>query len=159
MGQPLVDLTQLDLSKNVVTEEDLRSTLPHRGTFQLIDGICYLDRERGYAVGYKDWPADPWWGKDHVPGKPLMPGVLMIEGAAQIGTFLIKKTAGWSVDSFVGLTGVNDARIRGQVVPPARVYFVTGNIKVSGRRMARMPAQVFCNGQLVMELELLGVML
>jgi 3-hydroxymyristoyl/3-hydroxydecanoyl-(acyl carrier protein) dehydratase len=84
---------------------------------------------------------------------------LMIEGAAQIGTFLIKKTAGWSVDSFVGLTGVNDARIRGQVVPPARVYFVTGNIKVSGRRMARMPAQVFCNGQLVMELELLGVML
>ncbi len=159
MAQPLVDLAALDLSRNVVSEEELRQVLPHRGTFQLLDGVCHLDLEQGVAVGYKDWPADAWWAKDHVPGKPLMPGVLMIEGAAQIATFLVKKVASWEIDRFVGLAGVNDVRVRGQVVPPARVYFVSGNCKVSGRRMARMPAQVFCNGQMTMELELLGVML
>lgn len=159
MAQPLVDLATLDLSRNVVTEEDLRATLPHRGTFQLLDGICHFDRERQVAVGYKDWSADAWWAKDHIPGKPLMPGVLMIEGAAQIASFLIKKTSGWEIDRFIGLAGLNDVRMRGQIVPPARVYFVSAEVKLSGRRMARMPAQVFCNGQMTMELELLGVML
>lgn len=159
MAQPLVDLTTIDLSRNVVSEADLRATLPHRGTFQLLDGICHFDPERKTAVGYKDWTADAWWAKDHIPGKPLMPGVLMIEGAAQIASFLIKKCAEWEIDRFIGLAGLNDVRMRGQIVPPARVYFVSGDIKLSGRRMARMPAQVFCNGQMTMELELLGVML
>lgn len=159
MAQPIVDLSALDLSRNVITEEDLRSTLPHRGTFQLLDGVCHFDAVRKLAVGYKDWSADAWWAKDHIPGKPLMPGVLMIEGAAQIASFLIKKVSGWEIDRFVGLAGLNDVRVRGQVVPPARVYFVSGDVKFSGRRMARMPAQVFCNGQMTMEMELLGVML
>jgi len=159
MGQPLVDLASLDLSRNVISEEELRSNLPHRGFFQLLDGICHYDPERRLAVGYKDWPADAWWAAGHIPGKPVMPGVLMIEGAAQVASFLIKKTSTWEIDRFVGLAGLNDVRIRGQVIPPARVHFVSGNVQLSGRRLARMPAQVFCNGQMTMEMELLGVML
>jgi len=42
---------------------------------------------------------------------------------------------------------------------PARVYFVSGDVHFSGKRLARMPAQVFCNGQMTLEAELLGVML
>ncbi|MBL8729431.1 MAG: beta-hydroxyacyl-ACP dehydratase [Planctomycetes bacterium] len=159
MGKPLVDLTALDLSRDVVTEADLRSTLPHRGHFQLLDGICHLDLERKLAVGYKDWGADAWWAKDHVPGNPIMPGVLMIEGVAQVATFLIKKTSGWEIDRFVGLAGLNEVRFRGMVVPPARIYFVAGDVRVSGRRLARMPAQAFCNGLMTLDLELLGAML
>lgn len=159
MGQPLVDLDSLDLSRDVIPEAELRELLPHRGTFQLLDGICHFDPERKIAVGYKDWPADAWWATDHVPGKPLMPGVLMIEGAAQIASVLIKKTAGWEIESFIGLAGLNEVRFRGMIVPPARVYFVSGNTKVSGRRLARMPAQAFCNGQMTLEAELLGMLL
>ncbi|MBL9079897.1 MAG: beta-hydroxyacyl-ACP dehydratase [Planctomycetes bacterium] len=159
MGQPLVDLNALDLSRDVLPQEELRSLLPHRGTFQLLDGICHFDRERKLAVGYKDWTADAWWAKDHVPGKPIMPGVLMIEGAAQIATVLIKLTSEWEIDRFIGLAGLNEVRFRGMIVPPARMYFVSGDMKVSGRRLARMPAQAFCNGQMTLELELLGTML
>jgi 3-hydroxyacyl-[acyl-carrier-protein] dehydratase len=159
MGQPIVDLQSLDLSRNVVTEEDLRSCLPHRDYFQLLDGVCYFDPERKIAIGYKDWGTDAWWASGHIPGKPIMPGVLMIEGAAQIASFLIKKVSGWEITRFIGLAGLNDVRIRGTVTPPARVYFVSGNIQLSGRRMAKMPGQVFCNGQMTMEMELLGVML
>jgi 3-hydroxyacyl-[acyl-carrier-protein] dehydratase len=159
MGQPIVDLSTLDLSRHVIDEADLRAKLPHRGCFQLLDGIVHFDREKQIAVGYKDWPADAWWAADHIPGKPLMPGVLMIEGAAQVASFLIKMVSTWEIDRFVGLAGLNEVRIRGTVVPPARVYFVSGNVQFSGRRMARMPAQVFCNGQMTMEMQLLGVML
>lgn len=159
MGQPIVDLATLDLSKDAVSEQYLRDTLPHRAEFQLLDGICFFDRERGIAVGYKDWGADPWWGKGHVPGRPLMPGVLMIEGGAQIATFLVKELSGWAKDRMIGLAGLDEVRIRGQVTPPARVYFVSGDVRISGRRLAKMPAQVFCNGEMVMEMQIMGVML
>lgn len=159
MGQPLVDLQSLDLSRSVIPDEELRTLLPHRDHFQLLDGICHFDPERKLMVGWKDWPADAWWAKGHIPGKPLMPGVLMIEGAAQVASFLIKKTSTWEIDRFVGLAGLNDVRFRGSVVPPARVYFVSGNMQISGRRLARMPAQAFCNGQMTLEMELLGMML
>ncbi|MBX3461689.1 MAG: hypothetical protein KF830_00825 [Planctomycetes bacterium] len=159
MGQPLVDLAALDLSRDVLSEAELRQILPHRGRFQLLDGVCHFDPERQLAIGYKDWPADAWWAADHVPGQPLMPGVLMIEGAAQIATIVIKKTADWSIDRFIGLAGLNEVRFRGMVVPPARVYFVAGELKLSGRRLARMQAQAFCNGQMTLDLELLGTML
>ncbi len=159
MGQPIVDLSSVDLTRDVVAEEELRRLLPHREQFQLLDGICHLDPERQCAVGYKDWPADPWWGAGHIPGRPLMPGVLMIEGAAQVASFLIKKFSTWEIDRFVGLAGLDNVRIRGVIEPPARVYFVSGDIRLSGRRLARMAAQVFCNGEMKMEMDLLGVLL
>jgi 3-hydroxyacyl-[acyl-carrier-protein] dehydratase len=159
MGQPIVDLQTLDLSRDVVPEEALRHCLPHRDVFQLLDGICHLDHERNIAVGYKDWDANPWWASGHIPGRPIMPGVLMIEGAAQATTFLIKQVMGWPPDKFVGLGGLNDVRIRGQVVPPARVHFVSGPGQVSGNRLAKFPAQAFCGNQMIMDMELLGVLL
>ncbi len=159
MARPLIDLSTLDLSRDVVPEAELRMLVPQRDAFQLLDGICFFDPERSLVVGYKDWPADAWWAKGHIPGKPLMPGVLMIEGAAQAATFLIKKVMGWQHDRLVGLGGLNDVRFRGQVEPPARVHFVSSPGQVSGTRLARFPAQAFCNGQMVMDMELLGVLL
>ena len=159
MGRPLVDLASLDLSRDVVSEQELRQLVPHREHFQMLDGIAHLDLENHIVVGYKDWGADAWWAPGHVPGKPLMPGVLMIEGAAQATTVLIRKTAGWEIDRFIGLGGLNDVRFRGSLVPPARIWFVGGRGQVSGRRLARFPAQAFANGQMLMEMELLGVQL
>jgi 3-hydroxyacyl-[acyl-carrier-protein] dehydratase len=159
MARPIVDLAALDLSKDVVPVEEIRSLVPHRSYFQLIDGICHFDPEQQLVVAYKDWPADAWWAEGHIPGKPIMPGVLMIEGAAQTATYLLKKINGWSPEKFVGLGGLNDVRFRGQVVPPARVHFVAGRGQVSGSRLAKFPSQAFCNNQLVMDMELMGVIL
>lgn len=159
MARPIVDLSTLDLTRDVVPVDELRRLVPHREEFQLLDGICHFDRERQLVVAYKDWPADAWWGRGHIPGRPIMPGVLMIEGAAQAATFVIKRHFGWNEEKFIGLGGLNDVRFRGQVVPPARVYFVAGEGTISGNRLARYPAQAFCNGQMVLEMELLGVLL
>jgi 3-hydroxyacyl-[acyl-carrier-protein] dehydratase len=159
MGQPILDLASLDLTKDVVSEEELRRILPHRHEFSMLDGICHLDIPNKAAVGYKKWDADAWWGRGHIPGRPLMPGVLMIESAAQVASFLIKKTSDWEIDRFIGLAGVDNVRFRGSIEPPATIYFVSGNLRISGRRMARMPAQVVCNGSIAAEMELIGVLL
>lgn len=159
MGQPILDLASLDLTADVVPEEELRRILPHRHEFQMLDGICHLDVERKAAVGYKKWDQDAWWARGHIPSRPLMPGVLLIESAAQVASFLIKKTSDWEIERFIGLAGVDSVRFRGAVEPPAMLHIVSGNLRISGKRMARMPAQVFNHGELVTELELIGVLL
>lgn len=158
MPQPLVVLETLDLTRDVLPDDELRAMLPHAHEFKLIDGICHLDLEAGIVVGYKHWDANPWWARGHIPGRPLMPGVLMAEGAAQVATVLMKKREGWGTDRFIGLGGLDGVRFRGSVVPPATLHFVS---KVGNRsnRIAKYPAQCFSGGKMVMEMELLGVLL
>jgi len=157
MGRALADLAELDLSRDVVPDDELRHLVPHDHEFKMLDGICHLDLERGLVVGYKDFGEDAWWARGHVPGRPIMPGVLMIEGCAQVATVLMKKRDGWDAKKFIGLGGVDKARFRGVVLPPARIHFVSA-VGTRGSRMFRYPAQSFVNGKLVMEMELLGVL-
>jgi 3-hydroxyacyl-[acyl-carrier-protein] dehydratase len=154
----LIDLDSLDLSRDVMPQAELRSLLPHAFEFQLIDGVCHLDLEDGSIVGYKDWGPDPWWGRGHVPGRPLMPGVLLCEGGAQIATILMKKKTGWGLDRFIGLGGLDNVRFRGLVEPPCRVYFAS-RVGSYRRNLAINPAQAFVDGKMVMEMELMGVLL
>jgi 3-hydroxyacyl-[acyl-carrier-protein] dehydratase len=159
MAQPLVDLSSLDLSREAMPESEIRQMLPHRHEFQLVDGVCHLDLEKGEIVTYKDWDADPWWARGHIPGRPLMPGVLLAEGAAQAASILMKKTEGWGAEQFIGLGGLDRVRYRGQVPPESRVYFVSARGRRSGNRIAKYPAQAFCDGKMVLEMELIGVLL
>jgi len=133
--------------------------VPHAYEFRLVDGICHLDLEEGIVVGFKRWDENPWWARGHIPGRPLMPGVLMAEGAAQVSTILMKRYGRFAPERFIGLAGLDRVRFRGQVVPPATVYFVSKIGQHRGERLARYPAQTFCDGKLVMEMELLGTML
>ena len=110
-------------------------------------------------MAYKDWDADPWWARGHVPGRPLMPGVLMVEGCAQASTILMKKRENIANEEFIGLGGLNDVRFRGQVVPPCRIHFVSVATPSTGRRILKYPAQTFLDGKMIMQMELLGVQL
>lgn len=159
MPKALIDISAMEFGEDVLTEEDVRKNIPHAHEFQMIDGICHLDLEEGVVVGYKDWDENPWWAKGHIPGRPLMPGVLMAEGAAQVATILMKKFNDWPTDRFIGLAGLDKVRFRGQVVPPARVYFVSRIGTVSGGRLAKYPAQCYCDGKMIMDMELLGTLL
>lgn len=159
MPRALVDLASLDLTRDVMPEDDVRAMLPHRHEFQMVDGICHLDLEAGTIVGYKDLEDEPWWAKGHIPGRPLMPGVLLIEGAAQLTTILIKLHERFEQDVFIGLGGLENARFRGQVTPPARIHFASRVGRCSGRRIARYPAEAYDGDRLVMNLDLLGVIL
>jgi 3-hydroxyacyl-[acyl-carrier-protein] dehydratase len=159
MPRELVDLSRLDLTKPVLTEAEVRAVLPHDHEFRLVDAICFLDPDESIAIGYKDWDANPWWAKGHIPGRPIMPGVLLIEGAAQVATVLMKrKRDGWDPERFIGMGGVDNARFRNAVIPPARVWFVSKCDKQS-RKIARFSCQAFNGQELAMEMELVGVLL
>ena len=58
--------------------------LPHRDPFLFVDRILFLEKGKR-AVGVKDVTINDYFFKGHFPGKPIMPGVLIIEAMAQVG--------------------------------------------------------------------------
>jgi 3-hydroxyacyl-[acyl-carrier-protein] dehydratase len=157
MARALIDLSTVDLSGEALTTETMRRHLPQRYEFEMVGGVCHLDREKKMIVAHRDFRLDDWWVKGHFPGRPIVPGVLMLETAAQVATLLWKETSGES-STTVGLGGVEGARFRQQVVPPARLHVVaTSGIRRSF--LIRMPTQGFVDGKLAFEATIIGVVL
>jgi 3-hydroxyacyl-[acyl-carrier-protein] dehydratase len=156
--EPLVDFASLDLSRVLYTKDDLYALLRQRGTFALLDGVHVMDHERGLVVAWKDVRADDWWAKDHIPGRPLLPGTLMVEASAQLGCFdFYKRTPGAEKD-FVGFTAIDNTRFRGQVAPPCKLYFVGKLVRVRTSLFTyRMQGVV--DGAIVFESDVTGMRL
>ncbi len=151
---PIVDLNSLDLSKVVATREQIYQRLPHRFEFMQLDAILHIDRERGIGVALREVRPDEFWVRGHIPGRPLLPGVLMIETAAQMASYLSQELQ--PDDRFLGFGGIDAVKFRGAVSPPARMYFILKALEVRPRRTI-CDAQAVVNGQLVFEGRITGM--
>jgi 3-hydroxyacyl-[acyl-carrier-protein] dehydratase len=121
----LADLDHLDLSRTVYTVADLHEVLRQRGKFSLLDGILHLDPAKDdLVVGYHDVRPDAWWARDHIPGRPIFPGVLMVEASAQMGSFDYFKRHPEVPLTFIAFTGIDGVRFRATVEPPCRLILV-----------------------------------
>jgi 3-hydroxyacyl-[acyl-carrier-protein] dehydratase len=152
--QLLFDLAGIDLNHVICDQETNRKYNPQRGDMEMLNGIVYADDQKHRIIGFKDVRPDEFWVKGHIPGRPLLPGVLMLELAAQLASFYAMRFAGWT--NFIGFGGVEDCRFRQEVVPPARLYAV-------GEQIWRRHGRIFCqmqglnNGNIVFETKILGV--
>lgn len=155
MPRALVDLDLVNFEADLIPLERIRAHLPQRYEFAMVDAVCHLDKEAGIIVARKEFREADWWAKGHFPERPLVPGVLMTEGAAQVATVLWKEIAQLEGVT-IGFGGLERVRFRGQVEPPATMYFVAQRGKV-GSKMASFPTQAFVNGKMVFEGSILGV--
>ncbi|MCA8971715.1 MAG: beta-hydroxyacyl-ACP dehydratase [Planctomycetes bacterium] len=155
MPQALVDFALVDVEADLVPRERIRHHLPQRFEFEMVERVCHLDKDAGIIVATRAWNEEDWWAKGHFPGRPLVPGVLMTEAAAQVATVLWKETAELEGIT-IGFGGLEKVRFRGQVTPPATMYFVAKRDKV-GSKMASFPTQAFVDGRIVFEGTILGV--
>src|SRR5271154_5795380 len=114
--QLLFDISQIDLDRVVYDQEAIREVNPQRGPMEMLNGIVHADAERNRVIGFKDVRNDEFWVPWHVPGRPLLPGVLMIESAAQLASFYTRKFMGWT--GFIGFGGIEECRFRLPVTPP-----------------------------------------
>ena len=133
MAPPLlVDLSKIDLARVVVPLSGIRECNPHRFEMEMLSGILHIDTAAGEIVAYKDVRADEFWVRGHIPGRPLMPGVLMIEAAAQMSSFYYKYVQ--KDPRFLGFGGVDGVKFRGQVVPGDRLLLVGKVVEIRNRR-------------------------
>ncbi len=134
MPPPLIlDPATLDFSTLLADRAEIERFNPHRHEFSLVDGVVLLDVARGVYAGYHDVRTDAFWVRGHVPGRPLFPGVLMIEVAAQLASYLYHRL--FPNMGFLGFTGVDHVKFRGTVEPPCRFVVVGRGIQIKPRRM------------------------
>jgi 3-hydroxyacyl-[acyl-carrier-protein] dehydratase len=134
MPPPLLfDLSSIDLQGDpVFDKEAICKVNPQRFEMQHLDGILWVDREKRLLLGYKDVTDSEFWIRGHIPGRPLMPGVIMVEAAAQLASFFMKQIC--ELTGFVGFAGINSAKFRSVVEPGQRLYLLGHITKFKRRR-------------------------
>lgn len=155
-AERLVDFASLDLDQVLMDKEAILAQLEQRGRFEMIDAVTYLDPDEALIVGYKDVDESSWWVPDHIPGRPLFPGALMIEAAAQIATLDFKHRHPDMADKFIGFAGIDRVRFRGAVEPPNR-FWIVGRVARVRRTMFTYDTQGFVDDRLVFEGQVMGM--
>jgi len=156
-GEPLVEIEALELTRVIATRDDILAKIRQRGRFALLDGILQVDGEKGAIVGFKEIRADDWWAADHVPGRPIFPGALMCEAAAQLCSYDYLRKHTLPPGGFLGFGGMDATRFRGVVQPDCRMILVARPERLRSR-MFTYSAQGFVGRDLVFETQILGVL-
>jgi len=150
------DPSKLDMNNVVADREAIRAVNPQRFEMEQLTAIVHVDTERELLVGYKDVRPDEFWVRGHMPGAPLMPGVLMCEAAAQLASFYIVKYSGLLRDGFIGFGGIENVRFRAPVRPGDRLVLVAKALKLH-RRQCVFDVQGFVGSTMAFHAQIIGV--
>ncbi len=149
------DLARLDYSNVIADLDAIRKVNPQRFEMEQLDAIIMLDLTNKIIVGYKDVRYDEFWVRGHLPGYPLMPGVLMCEASAQLCSYYTMKYSEFEGD-FLGFSGMENVRFRSPVKPGDRLVLVAKQLKFNRRQMLSN-VQGFVKDVMVFHGDIIGV--
>lgn len=156
MPEPLADPLAFRDAPVLHDQERIHQHIPQRHEMALLQGIVHHEPEHVFAVGYHDPRPTDFWVRGHVPGRPLMPGVVMVEAAAQLCAFLASYDSPLGEGQIFGFGGLDAARFRGQVRPGQRLLIMAKQVR-RRRTFAYFDTQAFVEGNMVYEGVILGV--
>ncbi|MGI5839690.1 MAG: 3-hydroxyacyl-ACP dehydratase FabZ [bacterium] len=130
----------------------IQSILPHRYPFLLIDRIVEMEPGKR-AVAIKNVTANEPFFPGHFPGRPVMPGVLLVEAMAQTGAVAILSLP--EQQGKIGyFAGIDKARFRQPVVPGDQLRIDVVLTKIRGS-VGKGSGKIFVDGDIVAEAEMM----
>ncbi len=152
----LFDISKVDLDRILFDQDAIRQCNLQRGEMEHLNAICWVDPESDCVLGYKEVRHDEFWVPGHIPGRPLLPGIVMIEAGGQIASFYLRKFLGW--DGFIGFGGVESCKFRQAVTPGNRLYLLAHKLWERHRRSC-CEVQGVVKGELVFEAQIVGTLM
>jgi 3-hydroxyacyl-[acyl-carrier-protein] dehydratase len=149
------DLAKIDFSNVVADLDAIRKVNPQRFEMEQLDAVVHVDFSQKLIIGYKDVRFDEFWVRGHMPGYPLLPGVLMCEASAQLCSYytMTQRTV---KGEFLGFGGMNEVRFRNPVKPGERLVLISKEIRYNRRQMI-FNVQGFVEDRMVFHGDIIGV--
>jgi 3-hydroxyacyl-[acyl-carrier-protein] dehydratase len=142
-------------SPQTLSLEEIQRVLPHRYPFLLVDRIISLELGQR-VVGVKNVSVNEPFFQGHFPGRPIMPGVLIVEAMAQVGGILALLSTPENLGNpYLFLLGMDKVRFRQPVFPGDQLRLEVESLR-GGKKFWKMKAQAFVSQTLVAEGEIMA---
>ena len=151
-----IDLSLVDFDNPTAGIDDIRQTNPQRFEMEQLTAIVHDDIDAGIFVAYKDISSEDFWVRGHMPGMPLMPGVVMLEACAQACSYFGQRHDLLGSE-MLGFGGLDNVRFRDPVIPGERFVIICRLVKARRNRMIICDFQGVVNGNLACEGTLRGI--
>ncbi|MFH1397571.1 MAG: bifunctional UDP-3-O-[3-hydroxymyristoyl] N-acetylglucosamine deacetylase/3-hydroxyacyl-ACP dehydratase [Candidatus Omnitrophota bacterium] len=147
-----ISISNISLNKQELDINDIMKILPHRQPFLFVDKIISLENGKR-AVGLKNVTINDYFFEGHFPGKPVMPGVLVIEAMAQVGGVMM--LAGEENRGKIAFfMAIDNAKFRKPVLPGDQIILEIEAVRVKSRT-GQVKAKAFVDSKLVAEADLM----
>lgn len=140
--EPLIDINEV------------KRRLPHRYPFLMVDKVIHLDEKS--VVGIKNVTTNEPFFIGHFPEEPVMPGVLQIEAAAQVGGILVLGTVPDPENYSTYFLKIDKVKFKRKVIPGDTLIIKVDLLEPIRRGIALVFAEIFVGNKLAMEGELMA---
>ncbi|MCM8800932.1 MAG: bifunctional UDP-3-O-[3-hydroxymyristoyl] N-acetylglucosamine deacetylase/3-hydroxyacyl-ACP dehydratase [Candidatus Omnitrophica bacterium] len=138
--------------KEEIDAETIMKILPHRPPFLFVDKIISLEKGKR-AVGVKNVTINDYFFKGHFPGRPVMPGVLIIEAMAQVGGVMMLSLQE-NHGKLAYFLAMDNVKFRKTVVPGDQLLLEVEAIRVRSKS-GQVHAKAWVEGKIVAEADLI----
>ncbi|PIE91511.1 MAG: 3-hydroxyacyl-[acyl-carrier-protein] dehydratase FabZ [Acidobacteria bacterium] len=137
------------MPEEIINIEKIMEIIPHRYPLLLVDRI--IEYKKGESiVGIKNVTINEHFFQGHFPGKPVMPGVLVIEAMAQLGGVLAAREVGGIEDGVIFFMSIEKAKFRKPVVPGDQLRLVAELLYLR-RNVCKLKTKAYVDDQVVCE--------